>query len=268
MFRRRKYGITEAVSDYPVSMFCFELLYADGTDLTRLPYLERRAALAEAITTAPRLRLTTAEQVDDEAEMERVFEQAVAEGCEGVICKSVAPTAQYQAGARGWQWIKLKRDYRSELTDTLDLAVVGGLAGRGRRAGMYGALLLAVYDQAADRFQTICKCGTGFSDAELAALPERLAPQAREQRPARVDSRWHADVWFEPTVVVEVLAAELTLSPHHTAAWGVLKPDAGLALRFPRFTGRWRDDKAPEDATTVEEVLAMYRSARRAPADA
>jgi DNA ligase-1 len=185
-----------------------------------------------------------------------------------VICKSLDPSASYQAGARGWQWIKLKRDYRSELTDTLDLAVVGGLAGRGRRAGMYGALLLAVYDQAADRFQTICKCGTGFSDAELAALPERLAPLAREQRPARVDSRWHADVWFEPTVVVEVLAAEITLSPHHTAAWGVLKPDAGLALRFPRFTGRWRDDKAPEDATTVEEVLAMYRSARRAPADA
>ncbi|HEY8555728.1 MAG TPA: ATP-dependent DNA ligase [Actinomycetes bacterium] len=268
MFRRRKYGISDAVRDYPVSMFCFELLYADGTDLTRLPYLERRARLAEAITPSARLGLATAEQVADEPALERVFEQAVAEGCEGVICKSLDPSASYQAGARGWQWIKLKRDYRSELTDTLDLAVVGGLAGRGRRAGMYGALLLAVYDQAADRFQTICKCGTGFSDAELAALPERLAPQAREQRPARVDSRWHADVWFEPTVVVEVLAAEITLSPHHTAAWGVLKPDAGLALRFPRFTGRWRDDKAPEDATTVEEVLAMYRSARRAPADA
>src|SRR5215216_2425469 len=268
MFRRRKYGIAEATKDFPVSMFCFELLYADGTDLTRLPYLERRARLAEAITPSARLRLATAEQVADEPALQRVFEQAVAEGCEGVICKSVAPTAQYQAGARGWQWIKLKRDYRSELTDTLDLAVVGGLAGRGRRAGMYGALLLAVYDQAADRFQTICKCGTGFSDAELAALPERLAPQAREQRPARVDSRWHADVWFEPTLVVEVLGAELTLSPHHTAGWGILKPDAGLALRFPRFTGRWRDDKAPTDATTVEEVLAMYRTARRMPADA
>ncbi|HEY4724554.1 MAG TPA: DNA ligase, partial [Actinomycetota bacterium] len=168
----------------------------------------------------------------------------------------------------GWSWIKLKRDYRTELSDTIDLVVVGAFAGRGRRRGVYGAVLLAAYDPDNDRFQTICKCGTGFSDAELAALPERLAPQAREQRPARVDSRWHADVWFEPTVVVEVLAAELTLSPHHTAAWGVLKPDAGLALRFPRFTGRWRDDKAPEDATTVEEVLAMYRSARRAPADA
>ena len=267
MFRRRKYGIAEATKDFPVSMFCFELLYADGTDLTRLPYLERRARLAEAITPSPRLLLTTAEQVSDEATLEATFEQAVAEGCEGLICKSVDPAAQYQAGARGWQWIKLKRDYRSELTDTLDLVVVGGLAGRGRRAGMYGALLLAVYDPAGERFQTICKCGTGFSDAELAGLPARLAPLARAQRPARVDSRWAADVWFEPTLVVEVLAAELTLSPHHTAGWGLLKEDAGLALRFPRFTGRWRDDKAPTDATTVEEAIAMYRTARRLPAD-
>jgi DNA ligase 1 len=266
MFRRRKHGISEAVRDFPVSMFCFELLYADGTDLTRLPYLERRARLAQAITPSARLRLTTAEQVDDEQTLERVFEQAVAEGCEGVICKSVDPAAGYQAGARGWQWIKLKRDYRSELSDTLDLVVVGGLAGRGRRAGMYGALLLAVYDPATDRFQTICKCGTGFSDAELAGLPARLAPLAREQRPARVDSRWAADVWFEPTLVVEVLAAELTLSPHHTAGWGKLKEDAGLALRFPRFTGRWRDDKSPTDATTVDEAIGMYRTARRAPA--
>jgi DNA ligase 1 len=265
MFRRRKYGITDAVRDYPVSMFCFDLLYADGEDLTRLPYLERRGRLAEAVTASARLRLATAEQVSDEAGLEKMFEQAVAEGCEGVICKSVAPEAGYQAGARGWQWIKLKRDYRAELTDTLDLVVVGGLAGRGRRAGMYGALLLAVYDPASDRFQTICKCGTGFSDAELAGLPARLAPLARTEMPARVHSLWAADVWFEPALVVEVFGAELTLSPHHTAAWSALKPDAGLALRFPRFTGRWRDDKAAEDATTVEEVLGMYRTARRAP---
>jgi DNA ligase-1 len=268
MFRRRKYGITEATKDVPVSLFCFELLYADGEDLTRLPYLERRARLAQAVTPSPQLRLATAEQVDDEAALERVFEQAVAEGCEGLICKSLAPTVGYQAGARGWSWIKLKRDYRTELSDTLDLVVVGALYGRGRRAGIYGALLLAVYDPAADRFQTVCKCGTGFSDAELAALPARLAPLVRAEPPARVDARRHADVWFEPAVVVEVLAAELTLSPTHTAGWGQLKEDSGLALRFPRFTGRWRDDKAPEDATTVEEVVGMFRAARRAPAGA
>ena len=266
MFRRRKYGITEAVSDFPVSMFCFELLYADGTDLTRLPYLERRARLAEAVTASERLRLTTAEQVSDDAALETIFEQAIADGCEGLICKSLDPAAGYQAGARGWLWIKLKRDYRTELADTIDLVIVGAFTGRGRRRGLYGALLLAAYDPVADVFRTVGKCGTGFSDAELAALPARLAPLARPQRPARVDARQPADVWFEPGLVMEVLSAELTLSPNHTAGWGEIKQHAGLAMRFPRFTGRWRDDKTAQDATTTQELVDMYRTARRSPA--
>jgi DNA ligase-1 len=268
MYRRRKHGIAEAMTEVPVSMFCFDLLYADGEDLTRLPYLERRARLEQAITLSPQLRLTTAERASSVEGLEATFEQAVADGCEGLLCKSLAPTAGYQAGARGWMWIKLKRDYRTELSDTLDLAVVGALYGRGRRAGIYGALLLAAYDPVADLFRTVCKCGTGFSDAELAALPGRLAPLVSPERPARVDARRVADVWFEPGMVLEVLGAELTLSPNHTAGWGQIKEDAGLALRFPRFTGRYRDDKAAEDATTVEEVIAMYRAALRAPTGA
>jgi DNA ligase 1 len=266
MYRRRKHGIAEAVTEVPVSLFCFDMLYADGEDLTRLPYLERRARLEQAITLSPQLRLTTAERATSVDGLEAIFEQAVADGCEGLLCKSMAPTAGYQAGARGWMWIKLKRDYRTELSDTLDLAVVGALYGRGRRGGVYGALLLAAYDPAADLFRTVCKCGTGFSDAELAALPERLAPLATPERPARVDARRSADVWFEPGMVLEVLGAELTLSPNHTAGWGKVKADSGLALRFPRFTGRYRDDKAPEDATTVDEILQMWRTAQRAPA--
>jgi DNA ligase 1 len=266
MFRRRKYGISEAARDVPVSLFCFELLYADGEDLTRLPYPTRRARLAEAITPSERLRLATAIQVSDQASMEAAFEQAVADGCEGLLCKSLSPTAGYQAGARGWLWIKLKRDYRTELSDTVDLVVVGALYGRGRRRGIYGALLLGAYDPAADVFRTTTKCGTGFSDAELAALPDKLAPLVREEPPARVDAgRAEADVWFEPALVVEILSAELTLSPRYSAAWGALKDDSGLALRFPRFTGRWRDDKAPEDATTTDELVAMFRAARRIP---
>jgi DNA ligase-1 len=266
MFRRRKHGIEEAIQQVPVSMFCFDLLYADGQDLTRLPYLERRARLSEAITQSPRLRLTTAEQLSDTKAMELTFEQAVADGCEGLLCKSLDPAAGYQAGARGWQWIKFKRDYRTELSDTVDLAVVGGLYGRGRRAGVYGALLLGAYDPETDKFQTVCKCGTGFSDADLASLYEQLAPLAQPEPPARVDARRRADAWFEPGMVLEVLAAEITPSPRHTAAWAVFAPDAGLTLRFPRFTGRYRQDKAPEDATTVQELVDMYRAARRAPA--
>jgi DNA ligase 1 len=269
MHRRRKHGIAEAIDEWPVSLFCFDLLYADGEDLTRLPHRDRRARLEAAVTPSPRLRLSTAAEIDNPEALERFFDQAIADGCEGLLCKSLSPSAGYQAGARGWLWIKLKRDYRSELSDTLDLVVVGALAGRGRRAGRYGALLLAAYDPDADLFPTVCKCGTGFSDAELAALPERLAPRARDGeggQPARVDARMVPDVWFEPGLVVEVLGAELTLSPTHTAAWGVLKEDAGLALRFPRFTGRWRDDKAPTDATTVQELLDLYRTARPTPA--
>jgi DNA ligase-1 len=266
MFRRRKHGIAEAVRDVPVGLFCFELLYADGQDLTRLPYPQRRAALAKAITASDRLRLTTATEVDTPAGLDAAFEQAVTDGCEGLVCKSVGPDSVYQAGARGWQWIKLKRDYRTELSDTVDLVVVGAFAGRGRRAGVYGALLLAAYDPAADVFRTVSKCGTGFTDADLAALPERLAPLAAPAKPARVDARAEPDVWFEPGLVLEILSAELTLSPNYTAAWGQIKPDAGLAMRFPRFTGRWRDDKAPEDATTTQELVDLFLTARRTPA--
>jgi DNA ligase-1 len=266
MFRRRKHGITEAVRDVPVGLFCFELLFADGEDLTQLPYPQRRARLADAITVSPRLRLTTATQIEDPAALEAAFEQAVTDGCEGLVCKSVGPASHYQAGARGWQWIKLKRDYRTELSDTVDLVVVGAFAGRGRRRGVYGALLLAAYDSDADTFRTVTKCGTGFSDAELAELPAKLAPLAVADRPARVDARQQPDVWFEPGLVLEILSAELTLSPNYTAAWGEIKDDAGLAMRFPRFTGRWRDDKAPTDATTTAELVSLFRTAQRAPA--
>jgi DNA ligase-1 len=262
MFRRRKYGISEAVRDVPVSLFCFDLLYADGEDLTREPYPQRRARLARALTRSDRIRLTTAVDVSTAEALDAAFEQAIAEGCEGLICKSIGPDSGYRAGARGWQWIKLKRDYRSELSDTVDLVVVGAFSGRGRRRGLYGAVLLAAYDPAADVFRTVGKCGTGFSDADLAELSTRLAAFGRDDKPALVDARQPADVWFEPGLVLEVLSAELTLSPNATAGWGQLKQDSGLAMRFPRFTGRWRDDKGPRDATTTTELVDLYRQAR------
>ena len=266
MLRRRKHGIDQARRDVPVGLFCFELLYADGQDLTQRPYPQRRAALAAAITPSARLRLTSGSLVADPAALDAAFEQAITDGCEGLVCKSVSPTAVYQAGSRGWQWIKLKRDYRTELSDTADLAVVGAYAGRGRRAGGYGAVLLAAYDADADVFRTVSKCGAGFSDADLAALPARLAPLVSAERPARVDARQQPDVWFEPGLVLEILSAELTLSPNYTAGWGRIKDDAGLAMRFPRFTGRWRDDKAAEDATTTRELVELFLTARRTPA--
>jgi DNA ligase-1 len=265
MLRRRKHGIDQAVRDVPVGLFCFELLYADGEDLTMLPYPRRRAALEAALTLSPRLRLTTAAEVTDPAALDATFARAVTDGCEGLVCKSTGPDSAYQAGARGWQWIKLKRDYRTELSDTADLAVIGAFAGRGRRTGVYGAVLLAAYDADAGVFRAVTKCGAGFSDEDLAALPARLAPLLSPGRPARVDARQEPDVWFEPGLVLEILSAELTLSPNYTAAWGQIEPEAGLAMRFPRFTGRWRDDKAAEDATSTRELAELFLSARRTP---
>ncbi|MFQ6075223.1 MAG: DNA ligase, partial [Candidatus Bathyarchaeia archaeon] len=107
---------------------------------------------------------------------------------------------------------------------------------------------------------TVCKLGTGFDDATLARLPEMFGPYRVEHKHPRVDSKVEADFWFEPVRVLEVMGSELTLSPSHTCGWGVVKEGSGLAVRFPRFTGRWRDDKRPEDATTVGEIVGMYRS--------
>src|SRR5581483_10078334 len=135
--------------------------------------------------------------------------------------------------------------------------------GRGRRTGFYGAVLLAAYDADADMFRAVTKCGAGFSDADLAALPTRLAPLVSTHKPARIDARQEPDVWFEPGLVIEVLSAELTLSPNYTAAWGQIEDDSGLAMRFPRFTGRWRDDKSAEDATTTRELVELFLGARR-----
>src|SRR5689334_25140884 len=171
------------------------MLYADGEDLTMLPYPRRRAALEDALTLSARLRLTTATEVSEPAALDAAFSQAVTDGCEGLVCKSTGPESAYQAGARGWQWIKLKRDYRTELSDTVDLVVIGAFAGRGRRTGVYGAVRLAAYDADADMFRAVSKCGAGFTDADLATLHQRLAPLIHPERPARVDARQQPDVW-------------------------------------------------------------------------
>jgi DNA ligase-1 len=259
MHRRRKYGIKKAMEEYPVSLFMFDALYVDGRDLTLEPYLVRHKILEETIEQADRVRVAEYLITESPDELERFFEKAIEDGCEGLICKSTNEDAVYQAGARGWLWIKYKRDYKSEMTDTVDLAVVGAFHGRGKRAGTYGALLLATYDPDEDSFKTVTKCGTGFTDEELKRLPQIMEKHRIPHRHSRVQSTLKADVWFEPTVVIETIGAEITLSPIHTCALDAIRKGSGLAIRFPRFTGNYRLDKSAEDATTVNEVIQMYR---------
>ena len=255
--RGRKFDLDRMAAESPVTLLLFDCLLKDGQDLTTRPYQERRQLLGETVRPSERVKLGHQIVTDDEATAERFFEQAIQEGCEGLVAKAL--DSAYEAGARGYKWVKLKRDYQAAMTDTVDLVVVGGLAGRGKRAGTWGALLMAAYDKAADQFQTVCKLGTGFTDEMLASFAGRFGPVRVEHRHARVDSTMEADAWFEPMIVMEVLGSEITLSPVHTAAKSVVREGSGLAIRFPRFTGRWREDKKAEDATTVEEILGMYR---------
>jgi len=259
MHRRRKYGIEEAMEKYPVTLFLFDVLYVDGEEMLDKPYLERRKKLEEIVIEGERVRIATSKIIKDPEELEKFFMEAVEIGCEGLVCKSIAPDSIYQAGARGWLWIKYKRDYKSEMTDTVDLVVVGAFWGKGKRAGSYGALLMAAYDDETDTFKTVCKVGSGFTDEDLEKLPSILEPYKISHPHARVDAKLEADVWFTPAIVLEILGAEITLSPIHTCALNKIREGAGLAIRFPRFTGKYRTDKKPEDATTVNEIIEMYK---------
>ena len=260
MHRRRKYGVEEAITQYPISLFSFDLLYVNGEDLTQLPFPQRRKRLVEIIKPNDRLNAATQKLVKNPKELEDFFEEAIAEGCEGVMCKSTGKDSVYQAGSRGWLWIKFKRDYRSEMNDTVDLVVVGAIHGRGKRVGQYGALLLATYNPDEDTFETVTKCGTGFTDKDLATLHEMFQKHVVPRKNSRVKSTLEADVWFEPAVVLEILGAEVTLSPIHMAAMDSIRKGSGLAIRFPRFTGKYRTDKSPQDATTSKEIVEMYNA--------
>ena len=260
MHRRRKYEIEKAIEDYPVSLFMFEVLFVDGKDLTLEPYPLRRKILARIIKESDRVKIAHHIVTGDTNELEKFFLEAIEDGCEGLVCKSVAKDSVYQAGARGWLWIKYKRDYKSEMTDTVDLVVVGAFHGRGKRAGAYGALLLAAYNSENDTFETVTKCGTGLTDEDLAKLPKLMEKHVVSHKHPRVNSTLEADVWFEPVVAIEILGAEITLSPIHTCAMHSIRKGSGLAIRFPRFTGNYRLDKAAEDATTSAEIVEMYRN--------
>ena len=260
MHRRRKYEIEKAMEAYPVSLFLFDALYVDGEDFTLKPYLIRRRALEETVEVSDRVKIAKRIVTGNVDELEKFFLEAIEDGCEGLVCKSIAEDSVYQAGARGWLWIKYKRDYKSEMTDAVDLVVVGSFYGRGKRAGIYGALLLAAYNSKKDVFETVTKCGTGFTDEDLAELPKMLRKHKTADKYPRVRSMINADVWFEPAVVIEILGAETTLSPVHVCAMDVIRRGSGLAIRFPRFTGNYRFDKSAEDATTSAEIVGMYRN--------
>ncbi len=254
--RRRQHGIEQAALELPLSAFIFDILYRNGRDLTELPYQKRLDIVDEVIRGSSVLLPAPIIKTDSAEVLTKTLLDYISQGLEGVVVKR--PDSPYQAGARNFNWVKLKRHTSGELSDTVDLVLLGYYFGRGKRAEFgLGALLAGVYDKENDRFVTITKLGTGLSDAEWREIHQRADKLQVEKKPARVYSELEPDVWLKPEVVVEVLADEITRSPRHTA--GRNGDDSGFALRFPRIVSFRAADKRPEDATTVTEIVEMFQ---------
>ncbi len=256
--RGRKHNLQKMSEQIPIKIYLFDLLYLNGVDYTSIEYPKRRKILESIIIPSDKVELSRQIITRDINELNQFMDQAVSEGCEGLIVKSIKDNSLYTAGARGWQWIKYKRSYKSEVVDTFDLVIIGAFKGRGKRTGFYGTLLMAAYNQEEDLFETICKLASGFTDNDLINFPTFLDSFKIEKRHIRVKSLIDPDVHFIPKFILEVAADEITLSPLHTCARNVTKQESGLALRFPRFTGNYRKDKNPEDATTSHEIIELY----------
>jgi DNA ligase-1 len=249
--RKRKYDIEKMAKEVPLKLICFDCLYLDGQNLIGQSFLERRKALEKIIGKGETLILSQMTIVEKPEEIENLFQEAIGKGLEGIMAKKL--DGVYQAGARGWNWIKYKKSYQGKLSDTIDALVMGYDFGQGKRSSFgIGDFLIGVYETKTDTFKTVAKIGTGLTDEEWRKLKVKSQKLKVKSKPARYDvsKAMDCDVWVEPKMVVVIKADEITKSPVHTAK---------LALRFPRLVD-FRDDKAPEDTTSLTEIEEMFKA--------
>ncbi|HLH73464.1 MAG TPA: ATP-dependent DNA ligase, partial [Chloroflexota bacterium] len=261
--RRRKHGVAEVAGQFPVRYFLFDVLSLDGVDLTSRPQAERSRQLRQVIVEEPSgvIALTPQLETDQADVLQRFFEEMLRCGLEGVVVKR--PDAHYHAGARQYNWVKLKPGSEAAVADTFDLVIVGYERGRGKRAAFgIGSLLCAVYDPDHDRYRTVSRVGSGLPDAEWLTLHQLLDEASTATKPKQVDAAFAPDVWVTPRYLVEVIAGGIMRSPLHTCGKEGREP--GYALRFPRIR-RLRFDRRPEDATTEAEVVGLYHREETVP---
>ncbi|KAH9456035.1 hypothetical protein Pst134EB_012254 [Puccinia striiformis f. sp. tritici] len=259
--RKRKEVKAEDIT-IQVHIFAFDILYLNDQPLINTDFSNRRTLLKQHFNEIEgEFSFATSVDVDNVDEIQSFLDHSVSAGCEGLMVKMLdGESAHYEPSRRSMNWLKVKKDYLAGIGDSLDLVVVGAYYGKGKRTNVYGAFLLACYDPESETYQTICKLGTGFTEEDLDSHYKKLVPLELTTKKNYYDiGDSKADVWFEPKIVWEVLAADLSLSPVYSAAKGLCGDGSrGISLRFPRYI-KEREDKSAEDATVSDQVAEMYK---------
>ncbi|MBT4856491.1 ATP-dependent DNA ligase [bacterium] len=256
--RKRKHGIDQIVSELPLQVYIFDLLYFNGESYLDKSLKTRRAELRKLFSgfKSDVIKLIEEVPIEEAKQLEDYFNDQIGDGLEGVVVKK--PNSHYQPGKRNFNWIKLKRQETGSLEDTIDCVILGYYTGQGKRASFgVGAFLVGVYNKKKDIFETVAKIGTGMKDDEWIELKKKCEAIKVIDKPVQVECAkdLYPDVWVNPEIVCLVRADEITRSPIHAA--GKSANELGLALRFPRFMG-YRPDKSSNEATTVTELNRLF----------
>ncbi len=233
---RRKYEIERLQKEVPLIMYLFDVLYYK-VPLIDMPFGKRRNILKEIVKIEPnKFELSNQVTVTPENIMEaqKLFEISIKAGHEGIMIKD--PSAPYMPGIRGKKMLKLKAK-----PETLDLVVLGGTYGRGRRANLIGSYLMAVQDEDGN-LKTIAHTATGLDDATLLELSNRVEDLMTEKKGRKVKTA--------PKIILEIAYSEIVKSPEY---------ESGYSLRFP-VVKRIREDLSLEDIDSVDRVESIFKA--------
>ena len=249
--RRRKYSIEEVSKEIPVCLFLFDLLKCEDQSYIESPLPERRTKLEEIVKESDELQLVKSATINDTNELVDFFNEAREKGTEGIMAKSIQEGSIYQAGNRGFLWIKLKGLEGGKLKDSVDVVLVGAFYGRGRRKGVYGTYIGAVYDKNNDNFEAFTRIASGWTDEIMSTLMKEVKQYEVTRKPNYVKCDDTPDVWIKPEIVIEIIGDEITISDKFSSL--------GYSLRFPVFK-RFRYDKSPKDITTKKEIIDLFNN--------